>query len=321
MALKNVTSNEEVLKRFKHIANKGRLAHAYLFIGPAYVGKSETAFDLAKSLLCEEKSNKEDSFCGQCSSCQKMEAQGHPDFFMVTSEFGEKIKIEEIRNIIDRVKIRPFLGEIKVFVIKNIENISLEGSNALLKTLEEPANHNVIILTTSVVEKVLPTIRSRCHIVYFSTESNQKLEEKLKNHYDVNEKDAHFLSYFAEGCLGKAGVLNDEQFVGKKNEIIEDFIFSYNAESYIKSVVSDKNKTRELLEVTLSWVRDCILVKSSVEDERLVHLDRIIQLKQFADKRSFEELSDLSKEIINASRLLAENLNLKIPLLIIKEKL
>jgi len=208
-----------------------------------------------------------------------------------------------------------------VFIVKNVENVTLEGGNALLKTLEEPSRSSHIFLTSSVPENVIETIRSRCHQVYFQSESNQKLEQLLKNDYDVDGDDAHFLSFFAEGCLGRARYLKDQDLIGVKNEIIDNFILSSDSDAFMKSVLSDKQKTKVLLEVLLCWIRDCIMVKSSVKDQSIVHLDRIESLKKFEANYSFEELRDLSEEIINASRLLAENLNIKIPLLIIKEKI
>lgn len=315
-------ASDGILKQLIRLRQSKRLAHAYLFVGPAYVGKSETAFDFAKHIFCENKDqNSSAYFCNECPSCLKMKAGHHPDYHVLSSDFGEKIKIDQVRALIEQTKFRPFMAGEKVFIVKNVENVTLEGGNALLKTLEEPSRYNHIFLTSSIPENVIDTIRSRCHQVYFQSESNQKLEHLLKNVYDVDGHDAHFLSFFAEGCLGRARYLKDQDFIVVKNEIIDNFILSPDSDAYMKSVLSDKQRTKMLLEVLLCWIRDCILVKSSVEDEKIVYLDKIEALKKFEASYSFEELRDLSEEIINASRLLADNLNIKIPLLIIKEKI
>ena len=90
----SIEVNTAILNRFVTLINNGRLAHAYLFIGPAYVGKSEAALDIAKLINCEEKVGN-DFFCGQCSSCLKIKTGNHPDIYLIESDFGETIKSVE----------------------------------------------------------------------------------------------------------------------------------------------------------------------------------------------------------------------------------
>lgn len=315
----NIQINNTILERFLTLEQKGRLAHAYLFVGSIDSGKGETALGVAKLLNCEQL--QENMFCDQCSVCRKINTANHPDVHMIDNGFGESIKIEQIRELLSQIKLRPFSARKKIFILRNIENMTLEGANALLKTLEEPSANSLLILTTSVIEKNLDTVRSRCHVMYFLPSSNTGLERHLTKDYDEESSQAHFLAYFAEGCLGRARKLKDQGFFDRKNEIIDRFIVRGADEAYVKKILGEKEKTKEFLDVFLSWIRDAMLVKAKVEDGRLAHIDRLNELKSFQEEYSFPELSQLYMEVVQMCKLLEENLNIKIPLAVIRERL
>lgn len=126
--------SQSVMDRFAKLRQKQKLAHAYLFIGPAFIGKKETALGVAKLLNCEQ-GDQINAFCDQCSSCLKINAGSHPDIHLIESDFGETIKIDQVRNLIAQAKLRPFEATKKIFIMQNIENLTVEGANALLKVL------------------------------------------------------------------------------------------------------------------------------------------------------------------------------------------
>jgi DNA polymerase-3 subunit delta' len=316
--LSEIQIDQTVLKRFAALSGKNRLAHAYLLIGPADIGKGETALAIAQLLLCEAK--KDDLPCGQCPSCAKVGAGTHPDVLIIANAPGESIKIEQMRELMDRMKLTPFLGTKKVVIIRNTEQFTPDSANAFLKTLEEPSASTLMLLTTSVPEQNPDTIRSRCHAVYFQPLTNGELERRL-GEYRLNPGDTHFLAHFAQGCPGTAKRLMDGGVVGYKDEVIEGFILRRPSEEYIKETIADKERTKVFLNILFSWVRDAILVKSGIEDGRLIHLDRFEALSLFAQEYSFEQLNDLSKSVVHMHKLLADNLNIKLPLLIIGEQL
>lgn len=311
--------NNSIVERFSTLNKKERLAHAYLFIGPSNIGKGETALAIAKLINCEQSGVKE--YCDICSACIKINSGNHPDVMIIDLEYGEAIKIEQIRELLNQSKLRPFLAEKKVFIINNIENMTLEAANAFLKTLEEPTASSLLLLTTSVPEKNLDTVKSRCHAIYFQSVSSNDLVKQLRENYHMEEKESHFIAYFSQGCLGMAKKLNANQFVNKKNELINTFILNRPEEVTIKKIIAEREETKEFLDVLSSWMRDCLLAKVGVEDERLIHLDRISDLKQFVARHTFEELNALNQSIIKMHQLLADHLNIKLPLLIIGEQL
>ena len=307
-----------VLERFFLLASKERLAHAYLFVGPQGIGKYETACAAAAMLNCEQGKVQA---CGTCSSCIKIQAGSHPDIHVLESAFGEAIKIENVRTLMSQLKFRAFMAKKKVFIIQNAENMTLESANALLKTLEEPASDSLLILTTSVPEKILATIRSRCHGIPFHPTPNAELAEHLTKYYHEGSESAHFVAHFAHGCLGKARELQENGLYTRKNQQIDGFIYSSDVTDFIKEVTSDKSKTKEFLDIFHTWMRDAILIKQGIESEKVVHLDRWADLQQFSQRFDFAQLLDIQEHIVQVYKILKDNMNCKLPLMIIKEKL
>ncbi len=311
--------NEQVIKRFALLKSNNRLGHAYLFIGPMNIGKSETALGVAKFLNCENP--RHNIFCAECPSCLKISHGNHPDIHTIDSKETETIKIEQIRGLIEQIQLRPFEGKIKVFIIKNVETLTLEGANALLKTLEEPSQNSLLLLTTAVVEKNLDTIRSRCHAVTFFPSSNARLADELRKDYAIAESASHFLAYFSEGCRGRARHLADKNFFACKNQAIDLLIFSRNSEDYLKKIFTDKEKIREVLNILLMWFRDLLLLKTGGDESRLINLDRLKDLRKYESQYTFAQINEIIAQIVKATGLLEENLNVKIALSLIKERL
>lgn len=315
-----VDIDKDVLSRLASINGKKRLAHAYLFIGPRESGKSETALAVAKMLNCEQ-SPGHGECCNQCSSCAKINSGNHPDVHVLANEPGETIKIDQVRDLSSQTKLRPYFSEVKVFIVKEIEYFTDQSANALLKTLEEPSASSLILLTTSRPEHVLDTVKSRCHTQYFHPLPKAELAQTLVSYYDEQDIQAHVLAHFSEGCLGTARRLSAEGFFCYKNDIIDRFILAADSDAYVKKLLSDKEQTKVFLAVLLSWIRDALLVQARVEDARLIHKDRVSDLKLFQKRFSFDELNTLKSEVVNMNRLLADNLNIKIPVMVIKEQL
>lgn len=318
----NIEFNESVLNRLAALERKGRLAHAYLFIGSADAGKGETALAAAKVFNCEDTSAREkDRFCGRCSSCVKIDAGAHPDVHVIDGGAGETIKIEQVRGLLDQMKLKPLMSAKKIFIIRSAENLTLEGANALLKTLEEPAPSGLLLLTTSDARRNLDTIRSRCQAVYFPSVSRAKLAAALSREGAADDRQACFLAYFADGCAGKARKLLQQGICRDRDEAVARFILGGGDGDFLKKILSDKQKTGVFLDIVLSWMRDCLLLKAGVPAERLIHADRISEIRDFQRRFSFKELAGLYAQAVETCRLLGENLNVRIPLMIMRESL
>lgn len=311
--------HHQVMKRFAILEQKRRLAHAYLFIGPPGIGKGETALAIAKLINCEAQGGAVS--CDACSSCVKIDAGSHPDVYVVDNGHGNSITIDQIRELLGRSRVKPFSAAKKVFIVRNIENLTLEGASAFLKTLEEPAANSLLLLTTSVPEKNLDTVRSRCHAVYFPAMSGERLAGRLEKDGGMDAVNAHVLAYFAQGCPGTAKKLSESRFAVRKNKRIDDFILRRPEDPQMKEMLADQEQTKEFLGILLSWVRDALVVKAGAGKERLIHLDRLGDLNRFQKRYTFEDLNGMNASVVKMCRLLMDNLNIRLPLLIIGEQL
>jgi len=321
--IEQIEINQSILNRFSILWASERLAHAYLFIGPDFSGKTTTALAVAKLINCDSNKNrKKKEPCGHCPSCIKIESGNHPDLSILDIEEGaQSIKIAAIRELVGKSQLRPFEAQRKIFIIRNVDKLTPEGSNALLKTLEEPSQSSILILTTSSPESILSTVRSRCHAIQFFPLPQESIEAQLRKGISRNKEECHYLSYFSEGCLGKALFLGEKGFFKKKNEYIDNLVFDRENENYIKQLLLDKEQTKEALDVLFSWFRDLLLMKTEVEEQKLMNLDRAADLKQMIQKYSFGQLQDILNEIINTKRLLDGNFNVRIPLILLREKI
>ncbi len=157
--------------------------HAYLFSSLDKELNNEIALTFAKTLICENKSS-----CNQCFSCAQFNNSSHPDFILIDQA---SIKVEDVNKIIDKLNTMPISSNFKIFVILNAENINEIAQNKLLKSLEEPNPKNIFILTTSKMDKLLPTILSRLHkITVPKLNNNDKLviaDEMLSNGVNINK--------------------------------------------------------------------------------------------------------------------------------------
>jgi len=148
----------------------GKIPHALLFAGVAGLGKTAMAREFFKALNCLERSG---DACGRCTSCIKADSDSHPDLVSVIPE-ARWIKVDDIRDILADIGLRPYEARRKCVLIEPAESLNMESANALLKTLEEPPDHTVIMLISHRPKLLLPTVVSRCQLMRFSDEEAQR---------------------------------------------------------------------------------------------------------------------------------------------------
>lgn len=220
MIWEKIRGAEEPMSRFRRSVERGRLSHAYLFVGPEGVGKKLFARTLAQCLLCDQFADTELAACGKCSGCRQMLAGTHPDFFLVGCPEGKReLPIDVFLGPRERrgqeglcydLSLKPMAGDRKVAVIDDAERMNVESSNALLKTLEEPPPQSLLILIASNSDAILPTIRSRCQQVRFAGLSEQDVAELLlEQDLAANTDEAQSMAALSEGSLAIASQLAD----------------------------------------------------------------------------------------------------------------
>ena len=156
----NIIGHSKQLGLLERARQANRLAHAYIFAGPAQVGKKTIARKLAQSMLCET-----NNACGSCATCKTFLAGSNPDYIEITS--SDAIKIESIRDLAYKMALKPYSGKHKIAVIDDSHNLTIEAANSLLKLLEEPKDHTFLILITDNPHRLLPTISSRAQKINF----------------------------------------------------------------------------------------------------------------------------------------------------------
>lgn len=183
MTFDTVVGQGSLTTTLKNAISSGRLAHAYLFCGPRGVGKTTCARIFAKTINCLSPLQNGEA-CGECESCKAFNEQRSYNIHELDAASNNSV--EDIRQLIEQVRIPPQIGKYKVFIIDEVHMLSQAAFNAFLKTLEEPPHHAIFILATTEKHKLLPTILSRCQIYDFNRMSVDNIVRHLKN---VAEKE------------------------------------------------------------------------------------------------------------------------------------
>lgn len=290
----NIVDQELVKKILSGALKKDKLAHAYLFYGEEGVGKWAMGLELAKAVNCENKKMKP---CQKCIICKKISRLIHPDVRLIfplpplegksesqkeaekqklirnlkkiktsdtyaTLRFFKKttISVDEIREMKNHLNLKPNEGKKKVVIIKDIENLSYAGANSMLKVLEEPPGDSLLILTTKSVDRLLPTIVSRCQLLKFSLIPKDLIKSELEKRLKLSSKKASFIANISKGSLGKAIYLAQKEgpLAQKKAKDFLKLCFENDFSETIDFVekVSKEYTREEVLEL----IDGCILV-------------------------------------------------------------
>ncbi len=177
-----VAGQKHIVKTIENALANNKIAHAYLFCGPRGTGKTSMAKLFAKSLNCEESFGHQ---CNQCGNCLSVNDGSHPD--VIEIDAASNNGVEEVRDLIEKVKYLPIKGKYKVYIIDEVHMMTSGAFNALLKTLEEPPAHVVFILATTEPHKVIPTIVSRCQRYDFTKVEDDAIREKMVEILNLEE--------------------------------------------------------------------------------------------------------------------------------------
>jgi len=169
-----VAGQKHIVRTIQNALASNKIAHAYLFCGPRGTGKTSMAKLFAKALNCEEGFGHQ---CNKCDNCHSVTDGSHPD--VIEIDAASNNGVEEVRDLIEKVKYLPIKGKYKVYIIDEVHMMTSGAFNALLKTLEEPPAHVVFILATTEPHKVLPTIVSRCQRYDFTKVEDDAIREKM----------------------------------------------------------------------------------------------------------------------------------------------
>ena len=282
MSFKDILGNEKNKILLKNILESGNISHSYLFIGAESIGKMLFAKEFAKGILCNNK-QQDNIPCNKCISCIKFENNNHPDFYILNEE-EETIKNEQVKVITKKILEKPIEGTKKVYIINNSENMTVQAQNSLLKTLEEPPEHSVIILITKNENMILNTIKSRCIKVHFNPLDEASLNKILKEKYGIESLTNKMLS-LAGGSIEKAIKVQKNEEIYSQVEKIFTNLEKIDIIELLKQkekIFKEKDEINSILEYI-----NVIFYELSKEDKRyLTCISKVEQAKERLKKNA-----------------------------------
>ena len=307
-----VAGQEHIVKTLKNALATGKIAHAYLFAGPRGTGKTTMAKLFAKALNCEEGIGHQ---CNECKNCVSIMEGNHPD--VLELDAASNNGVDEIRELIDKVKYGTILGRYKVYIIDEVHMLSAGAFNALLKTLEEPPEHVIFILATTEPHKILPTILSRCQRYDFTKVSEVDIKERLKAillNEDVEyvEEAIELIVSLADGGMRDALSILEKVLAYSNNRlVVEDVLNIFALESkeekikLLKSIAS--HDMGDVLSRLNNYVTKGTDIKRLTEDLLSILKDIVIynssNIGNYLETLKEEEANDLSKYLSNDAAL------------------
>ena len=207
MPFREIAGHRRLLMLLSRAVARNTLPPSLLLAGPRGVGKRRAAVALAETLNCLQPvqgGELEVDACGVCASCRRIARGAHPDIIIVEPGDTGSIKIEQVRDVIDRAGYRPFEARRRVIIIDDADAMAHPAQSALLKTLEEPPSASVLVLVTSMPDALLPTVLSRLQRLRFGTLTPQDVADVLIRSHDYAEADAHAAAADADGSVGRA---------------------------------------------------------------------------------------------------------------------
>jgi len=210
----DVPGQEKVKEMFARALRERTLSHAYLLSGPEGLAKTAFARELAVALVSAC------GGCGTCPECERARRGVHPDLHVVERE-GDLIRLEQVGPVIADLGLKPFSGSRRVWIIPEVEYLHPAAANKLLKSIEEPPAYVVFLLVTDRLERVLPTIVSRCQLVEFRSLSDAQIAAYLRESHGLEGVEAEALARLSGGAADRAARLaGDARGAGRRAEYL-----------------------------------------------------------------------------------------------------
>jgi len=315
MSFNDIVGQERAIKILTKSLKENKISSSYLFVGREGTGKKLTAIEFTKAVNCLNL-NKDLEACEDCQSCSEISKQRSPDLKII-EPIKNSIKIEQIREMRKEIGLKPFKNRKKIYIIDKAERMTIEASNCLLKTIEEPPYYAIIILICSKIDPILPTIVSRCQIINFGLISSYKIKEFLLNkNKNIEKEKAEIISKLAQGSIGSAlKLLSAEEYFIRREEVL-DYLSTISPGKYgddiftkVEKMVSEIDRVEEILEMIKLWYRDILIIKNTGDQKYIANCDKLEILEEKSKIYSQEILIDILDYLEKVEEYLIKNVN------------
>ena len=298
MSFQDVIGHGAIKKQIISSISLGKFSHAHILSGEDGIGKSVLANEIALKLL------------------GKTEKRQYTDIVNIkVSKNKKSIGIDEIKNVIKEVNIKPYEGDKKVIIIYNADSITVEAQNAFLKTIEEPPKGIFIIMLCENLENILETIKSRCQIYKLNHLNENEMEHFLINNYPNLDKDSlNIISIASDYIPGRAQkFIEDDTFNNVRNismEVLKSIVKGkYNLLEYTDELMKYKELWKEILTWFLSYIRDILIYKDTTSIDLIINMDKLDDIKYISEQTSIKKLNNIIEIIKDTSVKLESNVN------------
>ncbi len=316
MGFTNIVGHEDIIKHFKSSIEMDKISHAYIINGEVDSGKKMLANAFAATLQCETGTLEP---CDKCQSCIQIQTGNHPDIITVTHEKPNVISVDEIREqVVESIGIKPYKSKYKIYIIPDAQLMNVQAQNAILKTIEEPPEYGVIILLTSNLDKLLPTVQSRCMLLNTKPIRERDMLGFLQKNMGLTEEKAYFCLDFAQGNLGKAIKLaTNEEYVQVINSVVDVMkkIFDLDVDDLaiaVSHIEQFKMSIDDYLDLMMMWYRDVLMFKVTGNIDKLLFKGEYSTIKKQAAMISYKAIEDNMDAIEMAKKRLDVNANFDI---------
>lgn len=291
MKFSDIIGHEKVRSEFDELIKMGKISHAHIICGEDGIGKSFVARELAAKIL------------------GKTEIKEYVDLIEWKINSGKKsISVDQVRSIIEEVNKKPYEGDKKVIIIHNADYVTIQGQNALLKTIEEPPKGVFILLLCETMGRLLDTIRSRCQLHKMKKLSREEMMSFINRKYgQLDENQIKSILAFSVGVPGKAeDFMENVSLKIIRNEVMDILINIKSVEyssivKYAQKLTEYKELWRDVIDCFIVYIRDSLVYKETGKEELIINNDKLEDIKRLAMQFSMNRLNRIF-DILNFAK-------------------
>ena len=311
-----ILGNEHVKSCLLSAIQSGRISHGFIFSGALGTGKKFIAYTFAKALACISRPVP----CGECIPCRTFEFGNNPDIISVRPK-GKSIGIDEVREQITfKMRSKPYSGKYKIFVIEDANKLTVAAQNALLKTMEEPEQYGIFLLTCENYNMFLPTIISRAIVLNVNPLPGDVVCEYLVRNNIAGKEESEIFAAYSEGSIGRAvSLAEDEEFGAMRIHFLNlaERVEKGDAADAVKAaeeMAGYKEKIQDGLSVLALRYRDALIYSATGKADLLTESSSVNRLKDFTKDKTLLQLTKRLEAVNKAKKELLQNANARLAL-------